>query len=402
MLSVDGMSTPPATKLALRPPTEDDFGSPLHDERVVARIGIWLGLCLLIAFVTGLISHYQQNPVGWLPLGPSPAGLYRVTQGAHILTGTLSVPLLLAKLYTAYPRLFSSPPIRGLVHGLERLSIGVLIAATSFQLITGLLNIVQWYPWRFSFTGAHFDLAWVAIGSLLIHIGAKLPVIRRALGTGLADGQTRPEKYGFDPSGRTRRDFLVAVFTVAGGIALLTAGQTVYPLRRLALLAPRRPQLGPQGLPVNRTAEAAGVTTELTGDAWRLELIGPAGTRSFSHAELGAMTAHTAELPIACVEGWSRKAAWTGVRVRDLVRLAGGDARSSVLIESVEVRGYYRKTRLPAAWADDPRTLLALRLNGEVLHLEHGYPARIIAPDRPGVLQTKWIQRLSVSDGETA
>jgi DMSO/TMAO reductase YedYZ molybdopterin-dependent catalytic subunit len=41
-------------------------------------------------------------------------------------------------------------------------------------------------------------------------------------------------------------------------------------------------------------------------------------------------------------------------------------------------------------------TLLALRVNGEVLHPDHGFPCRIIAPSRPGVLQTKWVTRLEV------
>jgi DMSO/TMAO reductase YedYZ molybdopterin-dependent catalytic subunit len=42
--------------------------------------------------------------------------------------------------------------------------------------------------------------------------------------------------------------------------------------------------------------------------------------------------------------------------------------------------------------------LIALRLNGEALHLDHGYPARLIAPNRPGVLQTKWISRITVRE----
>jgi DMSO/TMAO reductase YedYZ molybdopterin-dependent catalytic subunit len=46
--------------------------------------------------------------------------------------------------------------------------------------------------------------------------------------------------------------------------------------------------------------------------------------------------------------------------------------------------------------ARDPLTLLALRLNGEELSPDHGYPARLIAPNRPGVLQTKWVGRLEV------
>ena len=382
-----------ATTRLLRPPAQTDFHSPLHDERVLARLGLWLGADMIVCFLTGLISHYQQHPVGWLPLGPDPAWGYRVTQGLHVVTGTAILPLLLAKLYSAYPRLFAAP-VRSAVYLLEKLGLAMLIAATAFQVITGLMNVAQWYPWGFGFTGAHGAVAWLAIGGLALHVAVKLPVVRRSLGAPLADHDDRPEPYGADPDGRTRRGFLVAVGVVTGGIALLTAGQTVYPLRRLALLAPRRPDDGPQGLPVNRTAAAAGVTA--AGPDWRLHLTGPDGEHRLSRADLSALPAHRVDLPITCVEGWSAQASWSGVRVRDLVRMAGGDARSSVRFESMEKHGGYRTTLLPAAWADDSRTLLATRVNGEPLHLEHGYPARLIAPNRPGVLQTKWIQRITV------
>jgi DMSO/TMAO reductase YedYZ molybdopterin-dependent catalytic subunit len=62
----------------------------------------------------------------------------------------------------------------------------------------------------------------------------------------------------------------------------------------------------------------------------------------------------------------------------------------------MEKGGFYGTSELPPQFADDPLTLLALRLNGTELALEHGFPARIIAPDRPGVLQTKWVHHLEV------
>ena len=43
-----------------------------------------------------------------------------------------------------------------------------------------------------------------------------------------------------------------------------------------------------------------------------------------------------------------------------------------------------------------PATLVALELNGEPLDIDHGYPARMIAPGRPGVLQTKWLSTIEV------
>jgi hypothetical protein len=395
----------------LTPPSPEDFSSPLHDERVVARIGVWLGACMAICFLTGIVSHYQQHPASWLPLGPDPAWGYRFTQGAHVLSGTLMLPLLLAKLFSAYPRLFTWPPVRGVVQAVDRISVAVLIGSTVFQIATGLMNAAQWYAWPFGFVALHFTAAWLAIGALLVHVAIKLPVIQRALGRPLADHADHPVshplhdtpddaepplQFGVDPDGRSRRGFLIGVAAATAGAGLLTAGQTVWPLRGLAVLAPRRPGTGPQGLPVNRSATEAGVTTIALDPAWRLELIGPAGTTTISRDELLSMTQHEEALPIACVEGWSAQARWQGVRIRELVSLVGGGRGSNVQVVSMEVKGYYARTLLPAAYADHPRTLLALGLNGSPLHLEHGYPARLIAPNRPGVLQTKWVTRLTV------
>ncbi len=104
----------------------------------------------------------------------------------------------------------------------------------------------------------------------------------------------------------------------------------------------------------------------------------------------------TRELPIACVEGWSASATWTGVPVRDLLDLVGAPDGSDTVIRSMQNHGPYGTTLLQGVFSDDHDTLLALRLNGEELSLDHGFPCRIIAPSRPGVLQTKWVGSLEV------
>jgi DMSO/TMAO reductase YedYZ molybdopterin-dependent catalytic subunit len=116
-----------------------------------------------------------------------------------------------------------------------------------------------------------------------------------------------------------------------------------------------------------------------------------------SRADLVAMTQATHTLPIACVEGWSANGSWTGVPVRDLLDLVDAPAGSDVLVSSLQESGPYTTTVLHASFADDRRSLLALTLDGEPLSLDHGYPARVIAPNRPGVLQTKWVRRLEVA-----
>ena len=174
-----------------------------------------------------------------------------------------------------------------------------------------------------------------------------------------------------------------------------TVGQTLRPLSPLALLAPRRPDIGPQGLPVNRTAEGARVEQSARDPGYRLAVAGPR-PYALGLAELRALPQHEATLPITCVEGWSASARWRGVRLRDLLDRAGAPAGASARVVSLERDGIYRESVVDSAHATDELTLLALELNGEPLALDHGFPVRLIAPNRPGVLQTKWVSRVEV------
>ncbi len=107
-------------------------------------MGSGWGAAFLICFLTGLVSHLHPHPIGWLPIPPSPAWAYRVTQGLHVATGVACVPLLLAKMYAAYPRLFERPMIGSPLRMLERGSIAVLVASSLLQDFTGVANIAQW------------------------------------------------------------------------------------------------------------------------------------------------------------------------------------------------------------------------------------------------------------------
>ena len=67
-----------------------------------------------------------------------------------------------------------------------------------------------------------------------------------------------------------------------------------------------------------------------------------------------------------------------------------------MLVSSIQQNSPYASSVLDAEHAADELTLIALRLGGEVLHPDHGYPARLIAPNRPGVMQTKWVNQVRV------
>jgi DMSO/TMAO reductase YedYZ molybdopterin-dependent catalytic subunit len=362
------------------------FTSTLHDERLAAWLGTALGVAFAVCFTTGLWSHLVQTPPGWFARPPRPAGLYRITQGLHVATGLASIPLLLAKLWVVYPKLFVWPPFRSMAVAVERLALVPLIGGGLFMVFTGLANINLWYPWPFSFRAAHYWAAWITVGALVIHVGAKWITTRRAFARGV-----QPTR---DPN---RRAFLATVVAATVVVTATTVGQTVGPLRRLALLAPRRPDTGPQGFPVNRTARAAGVTEAARSPAYRLVVTGRVSRKlSFTRNELARLPQHEATLPIACVEGWSTSQRWQGVRVRDLLALAGARQGATVRVESLQRRRAYRTSMLQAAEVRDADALLALHVDGQPLHIDHGYPARLIAPNRPGVLQTKWVTRLVV------
>jgi hypothetical protein len=385
----------------MRVPYPDDFSSRLRSPAVAARVGVWLGISFVLCFLTGLVSHWAQLPSPAVPFPTRPTWGYRATQGLHVVSGCAAVPLLLVKLWAVYPRLFERVDLRAgrqaLVVGLERGSVGVLVAAAIFQLATGLANAAQWYPWReFSFRTAHYALAWVAIGALVLHVAVKLPVIRAALGADVDDESL--DRPGAREAGAVSRRALLRGTCAAAGVAVLaTAGGAVPWLRRVSVLAVRTGE-GPGGVPINKTAAAAGVLAAATDPGWALAVrVDGAVAARLSLVDLRALPQHTVDLPIACVEGWSAQGRWSGVRVRDVLAAAGAAGGTDVVVTSLQERGPFIRTVLPAAFADDERSLLALDLAGEPLDLDHGFPCRVIAPNRPGVLQTKWVSSLEVS-----
>lgn len=494
------------------------MASPNRNARSAVVLGRLLGIAFLVCFGTGVYSHLLQQPLPGMRFPTHPAQLYQFTQGLHITAGIAIIPLLLAKLNTVMPALVQVPPVRGFLHLLERLSIAVLVSAAIVQVVTGLLNTYQWYPWPFPFKQVHNALAYVIIGSLIVHVAVKLRVIARywrardsydeqgrfvpdasvgsellppstdrearvdpatdhpgahavasyprgltgrllrwvdgapaATPVGAESRDARPtsaaEPRGASPSaslgapeaslrapsaslgapdaspavrdatsgpeasrasrasaqatdGRreriARRGFFAGVTAATVGVVALTAGQSSTLAEPFNVFGARQRHRGPNDLPVNRTARAAGVLATATAADWALTVVGPAVSRTFSRAELVALGTAQADLPIACVEGWSQMATWRGVRMRDLLRAVQAEPGSQVRVTSLERHGGYRIMDMGPEYAEDPTTLVALELNGATLDLDHGFPARIIAPGRPGVLQTKWIEKIEV------
>ena len=90
-------------------------------------------------------------------------------------------------------------------------------------------------------------------------------------------------------------------------------------------------------------------------------------------------------------------ARWRGVRVSDVLALAGGrpGAASLATFGADEFT-----TSLPLEGGPGPETLLVYEMNGQVPPREHGYPVRMLVPGRYGMKNAKWVVALRVMNRE--
>ena len=292
------------------------FRSPLRGPWLTSVLGLVLLVGLPVVTLTGFWSWSAYSPgldgqsrpgsaafLAPLALGypTSPVWLYRFTQGTHVGLGLLLVPIVLAKLWSVLPRLFSWPAVRSPAHALERLTLLLLVGSILLEIVTGVLNAQLFYPWPFDFYAAHYWGAWVFVGALVAHVAVKWPALRRGLRARSLRAELRtplagttPEPYDptdeagslapADPAPATisRRGALAAVGGAAALVGVVTLPQTSDPLRRYALLAPHGRSSLPLGndFPVNKTARSRGINAAMTGPAWRLTVAGPDGAEA--------------------------------------------------------------------------------------------------------------------------
>jgi len=426
----DDARTPPSPPVpALGPFRREFWRSPLRGQWLTSFLGSVLLPLVIVGALTGFLSHAAYNPalgandvsggfevdLYFFAWPTAPVWLYSLTQSLHLIAGFAAIPILLAKLWSVIPKLFERPAARSVAHGLERLSLLLLVGSALFLFVSGVINVQYWLPFGFSFVPAHYYSALIFIAALALHLTLKLPIVAR---TFRRDGAFRPLGEGIArmrvadpavddlapvaPAAATisRRGLLAAVGAGSLGLATMTLGSNLLgSVREIALLSPRGQSYGdgPNDFQVNKTAAAAGIESGRTGGSWRLQLTGAGRDVSLSREDLLAMPQHGERLPIACVEGWTTWQDWSGVRLADLAALAGVDSGADVdvLVESLQPAGAFAQTTLAANQVFDPQSLLALRVKGTDISPDHGYPARVIVPALPGVHNTKWVKRMT-------
>jgi DMSO/TMAO reductase YedYZ molybdopterin-dependent catalytic subunit len=141
-------------------------------------------------------------------------------------------------------------------------------------------------------------------------------------------------------------------------------------------------------------------------DTWRLRIHGLVESEvTLSYAELLELPIVEQFVTIACVSNrvggdLIGNARWTGVRLRDVLDLAGVREDATQLVGR-SIDGW--TAGMPVSWIMDPdrEPMIAVGMNGAPLPRQHGFPARLIVPGLYGyVSATKWLSELELTTME--
>lgn len=98
-----------------------------------------------------------------------------------------------------------------------------------------------------------------------------------------------------------------------------------------------------------------------------------------------------------CIEGWSVKLLWEGIRLEDLFDRVGVSSDASVVIFHA-YDGY--TTSLPLDYVLNNRLIMAYKMNNVTLPPERGFPFQLVAESKYGYKWIKWISNIELSTDE--
>jgi DMSO/TMAO reductase YedYZ molybdopterin-dependent catalytic subunit len=202
------------------------------------------------------------------------------------------------------------------------------------------------------------------------------------------------------------------MFGARSSVAPAEANDEIPPASEVAAALPTGADLSPEvvGLtpivmPNDRfyQIDTALLTPIVDSATWQLRIHGMVDRETtLTWDELLAMPLFEQYVTIACVSNeiggnLVGNAKWTGVRLREVLDIAGVQAGATQLVGR-SVDGW--TAGMPTAWVMDParEPMIAVRMNDDPLPPRHGFPARLIVPGLYGyVSATKWLTELELT-----
>jgi Oxidoreductase molybdopterin binding domain len=263
-------------------------------------------------------------------------------------------------------------------HGIKRRRPGWAIS-----LVFTLLVVISVLAGLLHSSGVLRQVGWIS--AMEVHVGAALIAMPLAIWHVIAG---RIPLRGTDLS---RRSLL------RGGVLLGAAG-LAYALTESLVRVTNLPgaqrrftgsyevaSLQPDQLPVTQWMFDPVKTIDVS--SWRLAIDSGGALRQFSYAELMAYDDRV-RATLDCTGGFYSEQAWSGVWLDRLLPSTPGAL--SLLVRSST--GYTRRFPID----ESARLLVATRLGGAALDPGHGFPVRLVAPNRRGFWWVKWVVTIKI------
>ena len=141
-----------------------------------------------------------------------------------------------------------------------------------------------------------------------------------------------------------------------------------------------------------------GIQPDIDVAEWRLEVTGLVDNPlQLTYDDILEYPSVTQVTYLYCMPGYEATGEWTGVPLKSILEEAGYSG-SAVSVVFYAADDYSSSIALEKALMED--TILAYKLNGVTLPEEHGYPLRLVVPDKVGYKWVKWLVRIELVDYE--
>jgi Oxidoreductase molybdopterin binding domain len=325
----------------------------------------WANTTLLVLVAAQLVTGFA----GFLGMSDP----YRVFFWAHAIGAYGIVAVLLAKGLIVLDVLRRRP---GLTQ--ERVGLALMVVLLLAVLATGLVWITGGprFYFGYSLINLHAVLAVLLVGLVVQHVLDRRWIVRV-------------------PGATDRRAFLRLGAVVAGGVVLWQAERLVQRLLDLPGRARRWTGSYEDGSFTGSFPTTSWFDDDpepVDRDSWRLVVDGEVERPlELGYDDLVSNGATSLIATLDCTGGWYSRQRWTGVPLARLLETAGvKSGAESVSVESVT--GYARRFSLDHA----RRLILATEVGGRALSHGHGYPLRLVVPDRRGYDWVKWVTHVRV------
>jgi len=147
--------------------------------------------------------------------------------------------------------------------------------------------------------------------------------------------------------------------------------------------------------PLVEGLHVTGTPVDIDIETYRLKVSGAVDTPlSLSLEEIKSMEARREFITLVCPGFFTDEGNWTGVRIADLLDLAGVKPEAEQLKFVAADGNYSANLRLDDAMGEG--MLIAYAFEDKPLPKVHGYPLRVVAKDQQGNRWVKWLGEIVV------